>query len=456
MNDIVALGTLPTWDLSDLYPSKDSAELASDLDVAAREAETFASNYKGKVGSLDGTALGASITEYERQQERLGRVMSFAHLVYAGNITDPESGRFFQTMQEKVNEIATVLLFFELELRRLEETDLNAKLEASKCLAKFWPWLRDMRAFRKHQLSDEAEKLLLEKSIAGRSAWVRLFDESIAELRFPFNGKDLTETEILDRLSDPDGEVRREAAQSLGTVLGDNIRPFALITNTLAKDKQIEDRWRNFEYPISSRNLSNFVEDEVVDALLTAVQAAYPRISHRYYRIKAKSFGVDKLDYWDRNAPPPDKDERIITWEAARSTVLSAYGNFSDELAEIGGRFFENAWIDAPARPGKASGAFAHPTVPSSHPYLLLNYQGKTRDVMTLAHELGHGVHQVLSAQQGHLMADTPLTLAETASVFGEMLTFQAMLKETDDRVARRAMLAGKVEDMINTVVRQT
>ncbi len=455
MNDIVALGTLPTWDLSDLYPSKDSDELEIDLNAAAEEAKIFASDYKGKVDSLDGAAIGAAITEYERHQERLARVMSFAHLVYAGNITDPEAGRFFQTMQEKVNDIATVLLFFELELRRIEEDDLDAKLKASKCLARFNPWLRDIRAFRPHQLSDEAEKLLLEKSVAGRSAWVRLFDESIAELRFPFHGKNLTETEILDRLSDPDGEVRREAAQTFGAVLGDHIRPFALITNTLAKDKQIEDRWRNFERPISSRNLSNFVEDDVVDALLTAVQAAYPRISHRYYGIKAKWFGVNKLDYWDRNAPPPDKDERIVSWDTARNTVLSAYGAFSDELAAIGKRFFENAWIDAPVRPGKASGAFAHPTVPSAHPYLLLNYQGKTRDVMTLAHELGHGVHQVLSAQQGHLMADTPLTLAETASVFGEMLTFQAMLRETDDRVARRAMLAGKVEDMINTVVRQ-
>ena len=279
MNDTAALGALPTWDLDDLYPGKESTELARDLDQAMADADTFASKYKNCVASLDAEPLGAAIQEYERQQERLGRIMSYAHLVYAGNITDPESGRFFQTMQEKVNEIATILLFFELELRRIEEDDLDAKQSASELLAKFRPWLRDMRAFRPHQLSDEVEKLLLEKSVAGRSAWVRLFDETIAELRFPFRGKDLTETEILDRLSDPDGTIRREAAQSLGAVLGDNIRPFALITNTLAKDKQIEDRWRQFERPISSRNLSNFVEDDVVDALLSAVQAAYPRIS---------------------------------------------------------------------------------------------------------------------------------------------------------------------------------
>ncbi len=455
MTETAQLGELPTWDLDDLYPGKDSPELKSDLADATADAEIFAAKYTGKVADLDGAALAEAIAEYERQQERLGLAMSYAHLVYAGDITGPESGQFFQTIREQVNAVATVVLFFELELRRIEDADLEAKMSAPT-LARYRPWLRDMRAYRPYQLSDEVEKLLLEKSVAGRSAWVRLFDETIAELRFPFKGRDLTETEILDRLSDPDGETRKLAAQTVGKVLGENIRPFALITNTLAKDKQIEDRWRGFERPISGRNLANFVEDDVVDALLKAVQDAYPRISHRYYGIKARWFGRDRLDYWDRNAPPPDKDERVVSWETARETVLGAYGDFSGKLAEIGGEFFEKPWIDAPVRPGKSSGAFAHPTVPSAHPYLLLNYQGKTRDVMTLAHELGHGVHQVLSAGQGHLMADTPLTLAETASVFGEMLTFQAMLRATDDRVARRAMLAGKIEDMINTVVRQT
>ena len=455
MTNTAQLGTLPTWDLDDLYPGKDSLELKVDLAEAKADAEAFANEYRCKVADLDGAALAGAILEYERQQERLGRAMSYAHLLYAGDITGPESGRFFQSIKEQVNAVATVILFFELDLRRIEEADLEKKLEAPE-LAGYLPWLRDMRAYRPYQLSEEVERLLHEKSVAGRTAWVRLFDETIAELRFPFQGRDLTETEILDRMSDPDGEQRKIAAQSLGKVLGDNIRPFALITNTLAKDKQIEDRWRGFERPISSRNLSNFVEDDVVDALLKSVQDAYPRISHRYYGIKARWFGLDRLDYWDRNAPPPDKDERIIPWEKARETVLSAYSDFSGTLAELGAEFFDKSWIDAPVRPGKASGAFAHPTVPSAHPYLLVNYQGKTRDVMTLAHELGHGVHQVLSAGQGYLMADTPLTLAETASVFGEMLTFQAMLRMTEDRLARRTMLAGKIEDIINTVVRQT
>ncbi|MBV9522092.1 MAG: M3 family oligoendopeptidase, partial [Alphaproteobacteria bacterium] len=298
-------------------------------------------------------------------------------------------------------------------------------------------------------------KLLHEKSVAGRAAWVRLFDETMAMLRFPLDGKALTSAEILHLLSEHDPAVRAKAAGVLSEVLGQNARTFALITNTLAKDKEIEDRWRGFKRPISSRNLSNFVEDEVVDALIAAVRAAYPALSHRYYRLKAKWFGVEQLESWDRNAPLPEEDDRIIPWSDAERTVLDAYAAFSPDLAEIGRRFFANRWIDAPVRAGKAPGAFAHPTVPSAHPYLLLNYLGKPRDVMTLAHELGHGVHQVLAAAQGALMADTPLTLAETASVFGEMLTFRALLGRESDPKRRKIMLAGKVEDMLNTVVRQ-
>ena len=250
--------------------------------------------------------------------------------------------------------------------------------------------------------------------------------------------------------------MRKEATKTNScTVLGRNARVFALITNTLAKDKEIEDRWRKFPHPISARNLSNYVEDEVVDALVAAVRTSYPRLSHRYYRLKAKWFGVDTLPYWDRNAPLPGDDDRAIGWDEAERTVLSAYRAFSPEMAEVGTRFFKSRWIDAPVRPGKSPGAFAHPTVPGAHPYLLLNYQGKTRDVMTLAHELGHGVHQVLAGGQGMLMADTPLTLAETASVFPEMLTFRSLLAGERDPARRRVMIAGKVEDMLNTVIRQ-
>jgi oligoendopeptidase F len=449
-----ALGALPQWDLSDLYPGPDSPELSRDLVLLAEDANAFRQRYEGRLAGLSGAELGAAVEAYERMQELSGRIISYASLVHAGNLADPEIGRFYQTIQERTNAIATGLLFFTLELNRLDDAAIAAK-EADPALAHYRPWLRDLRAFRPHQLSDEVEKLLHEKYVAGAAAWTRLFDETIADLRFPFRGQQLTEAEVLDLLSDRDAEVRREAAFTVGEVLGKNARTFALITNTLAKDKAIEDRWRGFARPISSRNLANFVEDEVVDALIAAVRASYPELSHRYYRLKARWFGVEALPFWDRNAPLPEDDDRLIPWREAEETVLSAYGAFSPELAAVGGRFFAAPWIDAPVRPGKASGAFAHPTVPAAHPYLLLNYQGRVRDVMTLAHELGHGVHQVLAGAQGYLMADTPLTLAETASVFGEMLTFRALLARETDPGRRRIMLAGKVEDMLNTVVRQ-
>jgi oligoendopeptidase F len=448
------LGALPVWDLSDLYPAPDSPELARDIEATEREAHAFAQRYQGKLATLSGAALGQAVATYERLQETLGRIMSYASLLYSGDMADVEIARFFQNMQEKVNTLSSVLLFFTLEINRIEDAALAEKLQAPE-LAHYAPWLRDTRTFRPHQLSDELEKLLHEKYVAGRAAWTRLFDETMAGLRFPVDGQELTSAEALHLLSDTDRGKRQRSAKALGEVLGKNVRLFALITNTLAKDKEIEDRWRHFKRPISSRNLGNFVEDDVVDALIAAVRGSFPTLSHRYYRLKARWFGVAQLPYWDRNAPLPEADEKIISWPDAEETVLGAYAAFSPELAAIGRRFFEHRWIDAPVRPGKSPGAFAHPTVPSAHPYLLLNYQGKTRDVMTLAHELGHGVHQVLAGPQGALMADTPLTLAETASVFGEMLTFRALLAQESDPKRRKIMLASKVEDMLNTVVRQ-
>lgn len=454
MTEATAPDILPQWDLSDLYPAPDSKELAADLDRMEADAAAFEERCKGKLQALDGDGLGTAIADYERIDEAMSRAGSFAQLVYAGNQSDPRNGKFYQGVFERLSAISVRLLFFTLELNKLDDDSLETLMDAP-ALAHYRPWLRDVRAMRPHQLDDAIERVLHEKHVVGRAAWVRLFDETMAGLRFDFRGEELTEAEILNLMSDQDGAKRKDAAQSLGKVLDANVGTLALITNTLAKDKEIEDGWRKFARGDSSRNLANFVEDEVVDALSGAVRDAYPALSHRYYALKAKWFGADRLDYWDRNAPLPDADERHISWGEARETVLDAYHVFSPEMASVGRRFFDNSWIDAPARPGKSSGAFAHPTVPSAHPYLLLNFQGKTRDVMTLAHELGHGVHQVLAAGRGHLMADTPLTLAETASVFGEMLTFQSMLKKTADVKARRAMLAGKVEDMLNTVVRQ-
>ena len=452
--DTAVLGDLPQWDLADLYPATDSAELEADLDRAERASRAFSGRWKGKLAGLSGDVLGKAIAEYEAIDEIMGRIMSYAQLVYAGNVSDPEIGQFYQSMQERVNDISADILFFSLELNEIDDKTVAKQLKSAPA-AKYKPWLDDIRAFRPHQLSEEIERLLHDKRVAGKSAWSRLFDETMADMRFEYDGRQLTSEEVMSMLSDPDEGIRKSAAEVLGGKLGEHARTFSLITNTLAKDKEIEDRWRSFARPESSRNLANQVEDEVVDALNAAVTGSYADLSHRYYAMKAAWLGKEQLDHWDRNAPLPDADNSVIPWDRATETVLTAYRDFSPDLAEIGQRFFDNAWIDAPVREGKSSGAFAHPTVPSAHPYLLLNYQGKMRDVMTLAHELGHGCHQVLAAPQGNLMADTPLTLAETASVFGEMLTFRKMLRVQDDPALRKVMLAGKVEDMLNTVVRQ-
>ena len=448
------LGPMPEWNLADLYPAPDAPELKEDLAAAERDAKQFHADYQSKLAYLTPAEFGEAITRYERMSERLYRVMAFASLRYAADLSNAENAKFNQTMQEKVTDISTHTLFFTLELNRLEEAEIT-KMSTSDTVKHYASWLRDLRVFRAHQLSDEAEKLLHEREVAGRAAWVRLFDETMASLRFPFEDKMLSSAEILHLMSSKNSDTRKAAAKALGATLGGNVRLFALITNTLAKEKEIDDKWRHYARPTSYRNLSNQVEDEVVDALSKAVSSAHIRLSHRYYKLKAKWFGKEQLDYWDRNAPLPEDDDKVIPWAQAEKTVLSAYRAFSPTLADIGERFFKNKWIDAPARPGKSPGAFAHPTVPSAHPYLLLNFLGKSRDVQTLAHELGHGVHQVLAGAQGLFRSDTPLTLAETASVFGEMLTFQALLKAEQNPARRRIMLAGKVEDMINTVVRQ-
>ena len=349
------LGTLPTWDLSDLYPGPDSAALKSDLEKVGKDVRSFNERYKGRLESLDGGAFGAAIVTYEAIQEITGRIMSYAQLVYSGNVADPEVGKFYQTMRERVTAISTDLIFFTLEINELDDAVFDAKLKAPET-AKYEPWLRDVRLFREHQLSEEMERLLHEKYVAGPAAWNRLFDETMAGLRFSVDGKTLTTEETLHLLSDHDGAVREKAAKALGTVLRQNARIFCLVTNTLAKDKEIDDKWRHYARPQSFRNLANQVEDEVVDALVSAVKAAYPRLSHAYYQMKAEWFGKDKLDYWDRNAPLPESEDKVIKWDEAKTIVLDAYGAFSGEMAAVGKRFFDNAWIDAPAREGKAGG----------------------------------------------------------------------------------------------------
>jgi oligoendopeptidase F len=453
------LGALPEWKLDDLYPGVDAPEVRRDLDRADSYSTVFEDEFKGRLADMAsapdaGARLAEAVKRYEMIDDLIGRLISYAGLIYAGDTSDPKRTKFFGDVQERITAASSHLLFFTLELNRIEEAALQAAMRDGP-LAHYRPWLEDIRREKPYQLEDRVEQLFHEKSVTAYGAWNRLFDETIAGLRFTVGGEKLAIEQTLNLLQDPHEAVRKQAARALAKTFAANLRVFTLITNTLAKDKEISDRWRGFPDVASSRHLANRVEPEVVDALVATVRAAYPRLSHRYYALKAKWFDKPRLPHWDRNAPVPKVASRTIAWTEARETVLSAYGAFSPRMASIAERFFNENWIDAPARPGKAPGAFAHPTVPSAHPYVLLNYQGKPRDVMTLAHELGHGVHQVLAAPNGPLMAPTPLTLAETASVFGEMLTFRRLLAITTDKKQRTAMLAGKVEDMINTVVRQ-
>ncbi len=448
------LQNLPVWNLDDLYSGPQAKAFADDLEKSAKDSAAFAKSYKGKLGAPDGRALAKAIATYEGLSDLLGRVGSYAQLYYVGDTTDSERSKFYGDVNAKLTDVSTLLLFFELELNQIDDAAM-ARAMSEPELAHYKPWVDNLRAEKPYQLDDKTEQLFLEKSQTGFGAFNRLFDETIAGLRFHVNGEELTLEPTLNLMQHHEEAIRKAGSDALVKTFGENVKLFTLITNTLAKDKEISDRWRGFKDIAAARHLSNRVEPEVVDALVAAVRAAYPKLSHRYYKMKAKWLGKEKLMHWDRNAPLPAEDTREVPWGEAEALVLKAYGAFSPEMAGIAKEFFDKKWIDAPNRPGKAPGAFAHPTVPSAHPYVLLNYLGKTRDVMTLAHELGHGVHQVLAAKQGALMANTPLTLAETASVFGEMLTFQTLLRETTDKAKRKILLASKAEDMINTVVRQ-
>ena len=457
--DAKSLGALPEWNLADLYRGMDAPEVKQDLERGEVECMEFEQAYKGRLASIAagpeaGRVLAEAVRRYEAIEDVLGRLISYAGLLYSGNTTDPAIGKFYGDMQERITAASLHLLFFQLELNRLDDAVLDNGM-ADPALGHYRPWIEDIRKDKPYQLEDRIEQLFHEKSVTGYSAFNRLFDETMVALRFKVAGKSLTQEQVLNLLQDANPAKRKAAAEAMAKTFKENLRLFTLVTNTLAKDKEISDRWRGFKDVADSRHLANRVEPEVVEALVSAVRDAYPLLSHRYYALKARWFGKKTLPHWDRNAPLPQVPMRTIGWPQARSTVLTAYGAFSPQMAAIAERFFKDRWIDAPARPGKSPGAFAHPTVPSAHPYVLLNYQGKPRDVMTLAHELGHGVHQVLAAPNGPLMAPTPLTLAETASVFGEMLTFKKLLAETTDKRQRKAMLAAKVEDMINTVVRQ-
>ena len=448
------LGLLPSWDLGDLYASVDDPAIERDVASAQAAAEAFAKDYRGNLAGLDAAGILAAISKLEAIYGQLGKVISFAQLNTATDKLDAKLAGFEQNMMERYASIAGELVFFDLEFNAIDEAVIEA-WQSDPAVARYAGWFRRIRGSKPFQLSEELERYINESRSTSGDAWSRLFDETMAAMEFHLDDQVLNNAQAFERLADPSADKRHEAAKEIGRVLGNNARVLTMIMNMRVKAKETEDRWRTYDRPVSSRNQANDVEDPVVDALASAVTNAFPRLSHRYFAIKAKWMGKDKLAHWDRNAPLPQADTRKVTWERAKADVLAAYGDFDPKMAALGAQFFDNPWIDVPPRANKDGGAFAHPTVTSAHPYLMLNYQGRVRDVMTLAHELGHGVHQLLAREQGEILADTPLTVAETASVFGEMLTFQRLLAQTDDPALRKVMIAGKVEDMLNTVVRQ-
>ena len=448
---------LPTWDLKDLYSSIDDKNIDIDINNLTKKIDNFNKTYINKVKNLSATELFKALIEYEGINESLAKLESFAYLKYAENLSIENNVIFYQKITETITNLYSKLIFFDLEINNMSDKEINSKLEDNSNLKKYYgKYIENIRMYKNHQLSLELEKLMNDKSSTSREAWSRLFDQTIDNMTFNFKGKTLNESQITDIINNnKDSDIRKEAGKVFGDKLGENIKLLSFITNILAKDKAINDEWRKYETPISARNLSNMIEDDVVENLYNSVQNNYKNISHRYYKIKAEILGLEKLHYTDRNAPLPFDDTKIYTWEEAKNIVLNAYRDFSPEMADIGQKFFDNNWIDVPTRSGKRGGAFAHPTIPTVHPYILLNFQGTTRDVMTLAHELGHGIHMYLSKDQGYFMSNTPLTLAETASVFGEQLTFRYLLKNEQDKDKRIAIIANKIEDMINTVVRQ-
>ena len=444
---------MPSWDLSNLYEAKKDSKISTDLGLLREKTRFFAQNYKDKIKHISPDDLAAAIAEYENTHELAGQLSSYAYLVYSTNIKEGQS--FYSHISEKVNDIMAALIFFELELNALQDDKLQAMLISSDKLHYYKPWLDKIRMWRKYQFSREVEEVFFIKKVTSRDAWINLFDESITNLRFPWQGKSLNISKITDLFSSKNPEHRKEAALSLGKTLKENIGVFVAVINATAKDRAIDDKFRGFKTPISHRNLCNFVEDDVVSTLIDTVKANYGNLSQRYYKLKSKAFGKEKLDYWDRNAPWPGDEERYIPWHEAKEIVLSAYSGFSEEMAGIAKMAFEENWIDAKISDNKVSGAFSHPTVPSKHPYVLLNYSGKMRDVLTLAHELGHAIHQVFANKKGMIFSGQPLTFAETASIFGEQLTFRYLLGKMQDKKQRNLLIASKIEDMLNTSVRQ-
>ena len=442
--------TYPQWNLKEFYDSYKSEKINIDIEKIRSSTIKFNKKYKNTLKNLSNKKIIQSIKEFEIIEEKIGKLKSYIYLIYCTNQLDTEIVAFYQKVNEQLTNIDSNLLFFCLELNSLNEKKINL-LEGNR----FFVWLKNLRKFKNYQKKEEIEKILLDKNLTSSNSWIRLFDQTMAGIKFSFKNKNLNESEILNLLSSSNSSTRKLAAKSFSSGLKSNINIFSIITNTLSKDLDIDREIRGFEFSESFRHLNNQVEKKDVDCLTETVIENYKTLSHRYYRYKAKKFKVSKLEYWDRNAPYPNQKEIKINWNEAKKIVLEAYSRFDTRVSDIANEFFEKSWIDAKVVKGKTSGAFSHPTVPSSHPFILLNFQNKLRDVMTLAHELGHGVHQYLANKQGYLLSDTPLTIAETASVFGEMLTFQSILRNCKTETDKKNILRSKIEDMLNTVVRQ-
>ncbi|KQW70916.1 oligoendopeptidase F [Phenylobacterium sp. Root77] len=458
MNAPVKLDTLPEWNLADLYAGRDDPKIEADL-TAAKAANDELVKLKGRFTTLRGDplrlgeVLDHGIQLYESATNGLWAVGAYAALSATVARDDPAWAKFEADLRARSSQIAADSLFFTLELNQLEDNEIEMAFKAHPPAARWRPWMRRVRLSRPHELTADLERLLIDRAPAVAN-WTRLFDETLARLTAKVGRETLTLPEALNRLSDPDGARRKQAAQGLAKALEERTPILALSMNTLAFEKQVEDRWRKYPDPAASRHLANEVDADAVQALEAAVVEAYPSVSHRYYALKAKVMGRKTLDYWDRNAPLDTAAPRTYGWEEAKGMVLESFSDLAPKFADTAQTFFTHPWIDARPRTGKQSGAYSHPVTANRHPYVFMNYMGERRDVLTLAHELGHAVHQTLCAPLGTLLADTPLTLAETASIFGEGLVFERLLAGASKQ-ERLGLLAGKIEDGLNTVVRQ-
>ena len=445
---------MPAWDLSDLYKSINDPQITVDLEAYRAMALDFADKYKGKLANLSANEFLAALQDIEKRSIIGSRLGGFAYLNMVTQMKNAEAVGFYQQIEETLTDYAKPTVFFSVEFNALPDEKIAQWLEDERIYA-YRYWIKRVRKFKDYELSEPEETILLEKSITSGDAWVRLYEETSSRLEFEVDGKKYNDAELSKLLLDKNAATRLKAGKEMNKVLWQNSHLFTFIYNMVMKDKAIEDEKRGFKTPVSVRNMSEDVSDESVEVLAQTVKKHYKDIAHRFYKLKAKWLGVEKINYWDRNAPLPFSEDVSYTWEEAVEIVLNAYKEFSPKLYEIAKEFFENNWVDVPPRDGKRSGAFCSGPLASKHPYLMLNFNGKQNDVLTLAHELGHGCHHQLRLHNGELNEHSRMTSEEVASVFGEMIVFQSLLKNMQNDKARLCLIASKVGDMINTAIRQ-